>query len=61
VIERATTDRQRVVAATLDTLPEQAAARALQPPALIVVGEVVRLRPGLDWLAARTRPSFAAS
>jgi uroporphyrin-III C-methyltransferase/precorrin-2 dehydrogenase/sirohydrochlorin ferrochelatase len=61
VIERATTDRQRVVAATLDTLPEQAAARALKPPALIVVGEVVRLRPGLDWLAARTRPSFAAS
>jgi uroporphyrin-III C-methyltransferase/precorrin-2 dehydrogenase/sirohydrochlorin ferrochelatase len=61
VIERATTDRQRVVAATLDTLPEQAAARGLEPPALIVVGEVVKLRPGLDWLAARTRPTFAAS
>jgi uroporphyrin-III C-methyltransferase len=61
VIERATTDRQRVVAGTLDTLPEQAAARGLKPPALIVVGEVVKLRPGLDWLAARTRPTLAAS
>ena len=61
VIERATTDRQRVVAATLATLPEQAAARGLRPPALIVIGEVVKLRPGLDWLAARTRPTLAAS
>jgi uroporphyrin-III C-methyltransferase/precorrin-2 dehydrogenase/sirohydrochlorin ferrochelatase len=60
-IERATTARQRVVAATLDTLPGQAAALGLRPPALIVVGEVVKLRPGLDWLAARTRPAFVAS
>jgi uroporphyrin-III C-methyltransferase/precorrin-2 dehydrogenase/sirohydrochlorin ferrochelatase len=61
VIERATTDRQRVVAATLETLPGQAAAQGLKPPALIVVGEVVKLRPDLDWVAARSAPGLVAS
>jgi uroporphyrin-III C-methyltransferase len=61
VIERATTDRERVVAATLGTLPERAAAEKLKPPALIVIGEVVRLRSRLDWLDSRTRPIRAAA
>jgi siroheme synthase len=61
VIERATTDRQRVVTATLATLPAQAAAAGVQPPALIVVGEVVKLRASLDWLAAQPQPVLAAA
>jgi uroporphyrin-III C-methyltransferase len=61
VIERGTTDRQRVTVATLATLPDAAAARGLKPPALIVIGEVVTLRASLDWVAARSRPSVAAS
>jgi uroporphyrin-III C-methyltransferase/precorrin-2 dehydrogenase/sirohydrochlorin ferrochelatase len=52
VIERATTERQRVVTGTLATLPERAAVAGVQPPALIVIGEVVKLRASLDWLAA---------
>jgi uroporphyrin-III C-methyltransferase len=44
VIERATTDRQRVVSGTLAALPELAARVGVRPPGLIVVGEVVRLR-----------------
>jgi uroporphyrin-III C-methyltransferase/precorrin-2 dehydrogenase/sirohydrochlorin ferrochelatase len=61
VIERATTDRQRVVTATLATLPERATAAGVLPPALIVVGEVVKLGASLDWLAARARPALAAA
>jgi uroporphyrin-III C-methyltransferase/precorrin-2 dehydrogenase/sirohydrochlorin ferrochelatase len=61
VIERATTDRQRVVTGTLATLPAQAGAAGIQPPALIVIGEVVKLRANLDWLAAQPQPALAAA
>ena len=61
VIERATTDRQRVVTGTLATLPGEAARAGVQPPALIVIGEVVALRAHLDWLAAPPRPALAAA
>jgi uroporphyrin-III C-methyltransferase/precorrin-2 dehydrogenase/sirohydrochlorin ferrochelatase len=61
VIERATTERQRVVTGTLTTLPDDAAAAGVHPPALIVVGEVVKLRTNLDWLAAGTPPELAAA
>ena len=61
VIERATTSRQRVVTGTLATLPERAAQAAVQPPALIVIGEVVTLRANLDWLGARPQPALAAA
>jgi uroporphyrin-III C-methyltransferase len=60
VIERATTPDQRVVQATVATLPHLAQAARVKPPALIVVGEVVALRVRLDWLAARA-PSLAAA
>jgi uroporphyrin-III C-methyltransferase/precorrin-2 dehydrogenase/sirohydrochlorin ferrochelatase len=49
VIERATTDRQRVVTGTLATLPDLAKAHAVKPPALVIVGEVVALRERLRW------------
>lgn len=49
VIERGTTPGQRVVTATLADLAERVAATGLHPPALIVVGEVVRLRERLAW------------
>lgn len=53
VIERATTPAQRVVAATVGTLPAVAAAEAVKPPALIVIGEVVALRDALGSRAER--------
>jgi uroporphyrin-III C-methyltransferase len=49
VVQQATTPDQRVVAGTLLTLPTLAAAREIAPPALIVVGEVVRMHKELDW------------
>jgi len=61
VIERATTGEQRVVTGTLATLAERAATAGVRPPALIVVGEVVKLRSSLDWLAARAEPALAAA
>jgi uroporphyrin-III C-methyltransferase/precorrin-2 dehydrogenase/sirohydrochlorin ferrochelatase len=49
VVERATTAKQRVVTGTLTTLPGRAAHAGLKPPALIIVGEVVKLRSELGW------------
>ena len=50
LISNATTEKQRVVVTQLDRAVE--ASRDVEPPALVVVGEVVRLRPALDWLGA---------
>ena len=60
-IERATTAQQRVVTATLATLAERVATAGVRPPALIVVGEVVKLRARLDWLAAQPQAVLAAA
>jgi uroporphyrin-III C-methyltransferase len=52
IVSQATTARQRVLETTLARAAADAAASAIPAPALIVVGEVVRLRAGLDWLSA---------
>ncbi len=61
IVQQGTTAQQRVVVATLATLPEHAKAAALVPPTLIIVGEVVRLQAKLSWFEpaaehARSRP-----
>jgi uroporphyrin-III C-methyltransferase len=48
----AATDDQRVLETTLSHAEADIAASGLEPPAIVVVGEVVRLRQGLDWLGA---------
>ena len=50
LIADATTERQHIVETSLVGAPKAAA--GISPPALFVVGEVVRLRNGLDWLGA---------
>ena len=52
IISNATTERQFVLETTLARARIDAAASGVPGPALIVVGEAVRLRPGLDWLSA---------
>ena len=47
IVQQGTTPRQRVVVATLATLPVCASAANLAPPTLIIVGEVVRVRERL--------------
>lgn len=54
VISQATTKNQRVLETTLSTAVDDVARSGIEAPALIVVGEAVRLRSGLDWLSAIT-------
>ena len=53
VVEKATLPGQRVVEGTLATLPGLVAAQDVRPPALLIVGEVVRLRAKLAWYQER--------
>jgi uroporphyrin-III C-methyltransferase len=43
VVERASRDDQRTIAATIATLPQRAAEAGVKSPALVVIGEVVAL------------------
>jgi uroporphyrin-III C-methyltransferase len=52
VVSKASTAEQAVLETTLGQVAAEVGASGLEPPALVVVGEVVRLRAGLDWLGA---------
>ena len=52
VISAATTDDQLIIETTLGACVADVAAAKVAPPALIVLGDVVRLRGGLDWMGA---------
>lgn len=49
LVERATTERQRTVIGQLHELATLAERHNIQPPALIIVGEVVQLHEQLNW------------
>ncbi|TDQ34962.1 uroporphyrinogen-III C-methyltransferase [Phyllobacterium brassicacearum] len=48
----ATTGEQKVLETTLQQAETDVQQSGLRPPAIVVVGEVVRLRAALDWLGA---------
>jgi uroporphyrin-III C-methyltransferase len=52
VISRATTREQTVLETTLGACAADVAKSGIEPPAMVVVGQVVRLRAALDWLGA---------
>ena len=52
IVSKATLPEQAVVETTLADCAEAARAAGVQPPCIVAVGEVVRLRAGLDWLGA---------
>lgn len=54
VISQATTKNQRVLETTLANAVADVEKSGIAAPALIVVGEAVRLRSGLDWFSAIT-------
>ncbi|MEA2236772.1 MAG: uroporphyrinogen methyltransferase / synthase [Thermoanaerobaculia bacterium] len=56
VISKATTPEQRTVAGTLSTIEAKVADANLPTPALIVVGDVVRMREVINWF--ETKPLF---
>lgn len=47
LIEQGTLPQQKVAAGSLENILEKAA--TIKPPAIIIVGEVVNLRPTLEW------------
>ena len=64
LIQEGTTQNQRVLAGTLADIVEKT--RAVRPPAVLVVGEVVRLHAQLDWFvpespALRSVPAAVVS
>lgn len=54
IVCNASLNGQRVLETTLGRCAEDARLAELEPPAVVCVGEVVRLRSGLDWLGAMT-------
>lgn len=54
IVENGTLPAQRVIVARLGDLPEAATAAGAEPPAIIVVGEVVGLRDAIAWFDERT-------
>jgi uroporphyrin-III C-methyltransferase len=52
VIAHATTPAQRVLETTLGAAADDFSVSDIEPPAIVVLGQVVRLRAGLDWLGA---------
>jgi uroporphyrin-III C-methyltransferase len=66
VVVSATTAAQQVLDTTLARMEADIAASGLEPPAILCIGEGVRLRQGLDWQALAVgmspalRPAMAA-
>ena len=56
IIHRGTTGRQKTVAGTLATISTLAAKGKIVPPALTIIGDVVKLRGKLNWF--ENRPLF---
>jgi uroporphyrin-III C-methyltransferase len=52
VVSKATSSEQRVLETSLGQCAADIAASGMEPPAIVVIGEIVRLRAALDWLGA---------
>ena len=62
IVTRGTTYAQRVVTASLGTLPRLAIEHQAESPSLVIIGEVVKLRPKLAWFEPqRPAPADRAS
>jgi uroporphyrin-III C-methyltransferase len=60
IIRWGTYEGQQTVTATLETIADEALRANLRAPAVIIVGEVVRLRERLKWFAGSLESSDAA-
>ena len=58
VVSMGTTVRQQTVAATLEAVVEEVLRAGLRPPAVIVVGEVVRYADRLEWFRSGGAKAF---
>jgi uroporphyrin-III C-methyltransferase/precorrin-2 dehydrogenase/sirohydrochlorin ferrochelatase len=55
LVEKATLPGQRVVEGTLASLPAKSLREGVKPPALLIIGEVVRLSSRLAWFGVQPR------
>lgn len=49
IVEWGTTSSQKTIVATLGEIASAAKAKGIQPPSVLIVGDVVKLREKLDW------------
>ena len=61
IVAQGTTPEQRVIAATLATIRGLAAGANLQPPALLIVGEVAALHSSLAWFTTDSAADLSQS
>ena len=54
VIERGTTERQRVVKGTLESIADISERTKIKPPAIIIVGKVVSLQEKISWVSIKS-------
>ena len=52
IVSKVTLDEEAVLESTLGRCVEDLVASEIEPPAMVVIGDVVRLRAGLDWVGA---------
>ena len=57
IIENGTTTAQRTIVAPLAEIADRAVAAGMEPPALIVIGEVVGLRDRINWFESAAAPA----
>lgn len=50
LVSKGTTARQRIVTGNLGNMVEKVEAEGVEPPTLVIIGQVVALREKLDWL-----------
>lgn len=49
IIQQGTTETQRTFIGTLETLPQIVETEVIEPPSMLIIGEVVKLREKLAW------------
>ncbi|MCL4164386.1 UNVERIFIED_CONTAM: hypothetical protein GTU68_050873, partial [Idotea baltica] len=54
LIQQGSTQNQRVITGTLESLPIMLKTSDIQPPTLIIIGTVVRLQSSLAWFDTKT-------
>lgn len=52
LIQQGTTNNQKVITGTLETMPAAVACQNIKPPTLIIIGTVVNLHSKLEWFHA---------
>jgi uroporphyrin-III C-methyltransferase len=60
VVSKATTAQQQVLETTLSHCAADVQRLGIEPPAIVVIGQVVRLRAALDWIGALEGRSLVA-